>query len=76
MSNMKWIGDTLYASFGGRLFRSCDESAEAIMNAEWAQKILDQPACIFPNGRNSHTVANEIMEKSEDILIDYMFVTA
>jgi hypothetical protein len=37
---------------------------------------LAKPAVNFPNGRDSHEVAGEVLDKAEDALIAYLVVTA
>ena len=71
-----FVGSTKFIQRGGRLFQLCDEAAEAATSAEWADKILSAPAITFPNGRSSHEVAGEVLDKAEDALIDFLCVTA
>lgn len=37
----------------------------------WAKKVLAAPAVTYPNGRNSHDAAGEVLEQYEDEIIDY-----
>lgn len=51
------------------------ENSESRFHREqiaWADGVLSQPAVTYPNGRNSHEVAHEVREKSEDALIDHL----
>lgn len=70
-----YIGQLKVIVRGGRFFRFTDESAEAAELAQWADGVLSAPAVIYPNGRNSHEAAGEILDKAEDTLIDYMLLT-
>ncbi|QBQ74382.1 hypothetical protein BcepSauron_002 [Burkholderia phage BcepSauron] len=69
-----YIGQTKVIVRGARYFRLTDASADAATSAEWADGVLARPAVIYPNGRNSHEVAGEILERAEDTLIDYLLV--
>lgn len=71
-----YVGQTKLYSYGGRYFAINEESADAIMNAEWALGVLGKPAVTYPNGRDSHEVAGEVLDSSEDRLIDHMRVVA
>lgn len=66
-----YVGQEQLISFDGRLFKDTDGSSLAVSNLIWAQQVLANPAETYPNGKHSHEVANEIVEQSEDILIDY-----
>lgn len=70
-----YIGQDEFIQRDGRSYRKTEESADAATNAEWADGVLARENVKFPNGRMSHEVANEVMEKSEDILLDYLCVT-
>lgn len=67
-----YVGPMKLIVRGGRYFRITDESAEVATQAKWADKVLAQPAVTYQNGRNSHEVAGEILDKAEDVLLDYM----
>jgi hypothetical protein len=71
-----WIGQTKVIVRGARYFRLTEESGEAAVQAEWADGVLAKPAVNFPNGRDSHEVAGEVLDKAEDALIAYLVVTA
>ena len=73
--NTTYIGQEKFIQRGGRIFRMSEASEEAAMNAEWADKILQQENTRFPNGKMSHEVANEVLEKAEDVLLNYLCVT-
>lgn len=45
-----------------------DRKANALRN-------LAKPAVIYPNGRNSHDVENEVLEEAEGKLIDFYGIT-
>lgn len=38
----------------------------------WANGILAAPCVQYQNGRMSHEVANEVLEETEDELLDYL----
>ena len=67
-----YVGQVKLISFDGRYFKDCDTAVNAILNVEWAKGILAAPAVTFPNGKQSHEVANIELEKAEDTLIDYL----
>lgn len=69
------IGHKEFIKRGGRTFLITEESADAATNAEWADGILARENVKFPNGRMSHEVANEVLEKAEDTLLDYLCIT-
>ena len=69
------IGQKEFIKRGGRTFLITEESADAATNAEWADGILARENVKFPNGRMSHEVANEVQEKAEDTLLDFLCVT-
>lgn len=71
-----YIGQTKLIFHGGRYFADCDDARGHVMNAEWAQGVLAAPAVTFPNGRDSHEVAGEVLDKAEDELIDFLRVPA
>ena len=70
-----YIGQDKFIVRGARCFRMAERSADAATEAEWADKILAAPAVVFPNGRNSHETAGEVLERAEDILIEYLVIT-
>lgn len=71
-----YIGQVKVIVRGGRYFRITEKSADAATQAEWADGVLARPAVTFPNGRNSHEAAGEVLEMAEDTLIDYLLVVA
>lgn len=71
-----YIGQLKVIVRGARYFRITEESADAATQAEWADGVLAKPSVTYPNGRNSHEAAGEILDKAEDTLIDYLVVTA
>lgn len=71
-----WIGETKVIVRGARYFRLTEESADAAVQAEWADAVLAKPAVTLPNGRDSHEVAGEALDQAEDALIEYLVVTA
>ena len=71
-----YVGQTKLIVHGGRYFANCDGAREHVVQAEWAQGVLAAPAVTYPNGRNSHEVAGEVLDKAEDGLIDFLRVTA
>lgn len=60
----------------GRLFVKCEASEEHLTQARWALGVLSRPAVIYPNGRNSHEAAGEVLDKAEDGLIEFLRFTA
>lgn len=71
-----FIGQSKLIVYGGRYFEHCDQAAEHVTQAEWAQGVLSRPAVTYENGRNSHVVAGEVLDTAEDGLIDYLRVPA
>ena len=71
-----YVGQEKFIQRGGRIFRSTDESAEAATSANWADGVLSRENVHYPNGRMSHDVAGEGLEKAEDALLEYLCVTA
>jgi acetylornithine deacetylase/succinyl-diaminopimelate desuccinylase-like protein len=51
-----------------------EESRFHMGQIEWAKGILANPSVTWPNGRNSHEAANQVIEESEDALIDHIQV--
>lgn len=70
-----YIGQNEFIKRGGRIFRVTEESTDAATSAEWADGILARENVQFPNGRMSHEAANEVLEKAEDTLLDYLCIT-
>lgn len=71
-----YIGQEKVIVRGARYFRMTERSADAATEAEWADKVLAAPAVTYQNGRNSHEVAGEVLERAEDALIGHLLVTA
>ncbi|EPH5795442.1 hypothetical protein ACS2R3_002951 [Pseudomonas aeruginosa] len=71
-----YIGQDKFIQRGGRIFRITEQSADAATSAEWADGVLARENVQLPNGRMSHEVANEVLEKAEDTLLDFLCVTA
>jgi hypothetical protein len=69
-----YIGEQKVIVRGGRYFRLTEESADAATQAEWADGVLAKPAVMYPNGRNSHEAAGDVLDKAEDALIDYLLL--
>ena len=42
----------------------------------WAEKILSEPVYTMPNGRKSHDVAYEVLNKTIDRMLDQNCLTA
>ena len=59
-------------NFNGRKFVRCLKSEFAIKEIEWANKILSNPSILFMNGRDSHVVAGEVIDRAENTLISYL----
>lgn len=62
--------------FQGGLYAPTDEAKNAVCQLEWAYGVLGSPVVIYPNGKNSHEVAGAIVDEFENVLIDYLRVTA
>jgi hypothetical protein len=71
-----FIGQDKVIVFGGRYFRNTERARDAACQAEWARGVLANPSVTYQNGRESHEVASEVLEKAEDTLIGYMVFTA
>ena len=69
-----YIGQTKLIVYKGRYYS--EEAADHVVQAEWADKVLDEPAVTYPNGRNSHEVAGDVIDAAEDGLIDFLRVLA
>ncbi|WP_020190747.1 hypothetical protein [Pseudomonas putida] len=69
------IGQNEFIKRGGRIYLMTEESADAATSAEWADGVLARENVQFPNGRMSHEAANEVLEKAEDTLIEFLCVT-
>lgn len=66
-----WYGEQKVIRALDREFAYTEESHNAVVQAEWARGVLAQPAVVYPNGRNSHVVAGEVLDKAEDELIEF-----
>lgn len=72
-----WYGEQKVIQALNREFAYTEESpnavvqADAVVQAEWALGILARPAVVYPNGRDSHVVAGEVLDKAEDELIEF-----
>lgn len=55
----------------GRTFDFCEKSHNAVVQVEWARKVLAAPDVIFPNKKHSHDVAGAVLDQYEDALIEY-----
>ena len=71
-----YIGQEKFIQRGGRVFRITEQSEDAATSAEWADGVLSRENIKCPNGRMSHEVAGEVLDKAEDTLIDYLCITA
>jgi hypothetical protein len=71
-----YIGQNKFIQRSGRIFTITEQSADAATGAEWADGVLARESVQFPDGRMSHEVANEVLERAEDTLLDYLCVTA
>jgi hypothetical protein len=69
-----YVGQEKLIVCGGRLFAFCDAAAALATEAQWARGVLAQPAVIYPNGRDSHEVACEVLDRAEDGLMDFLRV--
>jgi sugar/nucleoside kinase (ribokinase family) len=66
-----WIGEQKVIKGLGRTFVDCEQAADAVVQAEWANKILSAPDYVFPNGRDAHVVAGETLDAAEDVLLEF-----
>jgi hypothetical protein len=66
-----WVGEKKVIKALGRIFEDTEQANDAAVQLEWANKILASPAVIYPNGRDSHEVAGEVLDKAEDVLLEY-----
>ncbi len=48
------------------------ESRYLLNCIEWAEKALAQEPIIYPNGKDSHEVANATIDECEDKLLDHL----
>ena len=48
---------------------------EARSDIAWAEAILEQPPCTFPNGKSSHMVAIGVWERANDDLVPFLAIT-
>ncbi|WP_257820204.1 hypothetical protein [Burkholderia glumae] len=71
---MTYIGQFKVIVRGGRHFRITERSLDAATQAEWADGVLAAPAVVYPNGKNSHEAAGEVLDKAEDELIAYLLL--
>lgn len=69
------INEHEFIKYDGRIYRMSEESSDAAVSAESAQRILGRENILLPNGLMSHEAANEALEKAEDILLGYLCVT-
>ena len=42
----------------------------------WAKKIISEPSYIMPNGRLSHDIAHEVLNKTMDRMLDENHLSA
>lgn len=53
-----------------------DATGDAVCQLEWAYAKLAEPCATFQNGRTSHEVANEVVERYEDALLGHLHLVA
>jgi hypothetical protein len=58
-----------------QVYPMVDEVTNAVTQIDWAASVLIVPPVIYPNGRSSHEVANEVNDMYEDILIDHLCIS-
>ena len=73
--NTTFLGQSEFIKHEGLLFLLSDQSCLAINHIEWAEKILSSDNVQYQNGQMSHEVAYEVMEESQDILLEYLCLT-
>jgi hypothetical protein len=66
-----WYGEQKVIKALDREFAYTEESHNAVVQAEWAHRILAEPSVTYPNGHDSHVVAGEVLDKAEDELIEF-----
>lgn len=66
-----WYGEQKVIKALDREFTYTEESHNAVVQAEWALGVLAQPSVVYLNGRDSHVVAGEVLDKAEDELIEF-----
>jgi hypothetical protein len=72
-----WSGEQklICTSNPSLFYAHCEASADAYSTKEWAESVLAAPAVQWQAG-DSHEIALRELERVEDVLIDYMRVTA
>ncbi|AZU98457.1 hypothetical protein BZF66_05710 [Salmonella enterica] len=71
-----YVGIHKFITRNERLYFICERTKDAAVQAEWADDVLKRTNVQFDNGRWSHEAAGEILEKAEDVLSNYLVVTA
>lgn len=71
-----YVGIHKFITRNGRLYFICERTQDAAIQAEWADDVLKRTNVQFNNDRWSHDAAGEILEKAEDVLSNYLVVTA
>ena len=71
-----YVGFHKFISYNDRLYLICEATLDAATQAEWAMDVLKRDNVQFDNGRWSHETAGEVLDKSEDVLLNYLVVTA
>jgi len=69
---MVQIGQEKLIQRGVRFFRYTSVSADAALNAAWADTILAEAPTVFPNGKISHEVAGQVLDDAELTLLDFL----
>jgi len=41
-----------------------------LIEMDWAKKVISEPTYVMPNGRKSHDVAYEVLNKALDRILD------
>ena len=65
----RYFGETKAYLFDGKYYPDEEELENAIVQAQWARTILANPDVTWPNGKQSHEVASQVLEDSLDTLI-------
>ncbi|EPQ9499824.1 hypothetical protein ACUYQI_000529 [Salmonella enterica subsp. enterica serovar Braenderup] len=71
-----YVGIHKFITRNERLYFICECTKDAAVQAEWADDVLKRTNVQFDNGSWSHEAAGEILEKAEDVLSNYLVVTA
>jgi hypothetical protein len=66
-----WRGERSVIVSGGRTWLDFDTVRHWVGQLEWAHSALMRPNETFPNGKELHECANEVIEEAEDVLLEF-----